>query len=225
MLCSSRLWEGVTGALSGRLGEVQVLPATVEQPSVDACVDAVLDAAPPRFALAGLSLGGIVAMAVCRRAPERVSRLCLLATSARPPTPEQRHAWEQTRSALAAGATARDVQRQLLPVLLGPSATAEQVAATLAMADDVGESVLDAQLQAQATRRDERPGLTGVAEPTLVLAGELDRLCPVEKLAEISSLVPRSRLTVLAGVGHLLSLEDPERVGEAMAAWLGSDQP
>lgn len=224
MLCSPRLWEGVVLSLRARLGAVEVSVPGLEEPSVEACVDAVLDAAPPRFALAGLSLGGIIAMALCRRAPERVTRLCLAATSARPPTPAQLRSWQGTRSALAAGATARDVQQQLLPVLLGPSATAEHEAQTLAMADDVGESVLDAQLQAQATRRDERPGLAGLTMPTLVLAGEQDQLCPVDRLTEISSRVPRSRLMVLTGAGHLLALEEPGLVAAAMAAWLDPTQ-
>jgi pimeloyl-ACP methyl ester carboxylesterase len=225
MLCSPRLWDGVLDTLGARLGTVDARPLPLQGRSVDACVDAVLATAPPRFALAGLSLGGIVAMALRRRAPDRVSRLCLLATSARPPSGEQLDAWARTRAALAAGTTVREVQRDLLPLLLGPSATAEHAATTLAMADDVGRHALDAQLQAQATRRDERPALTAVTEPTLVLAGEADRLCPVEKLAEIRALVPRSRLMVLRGAGHLLTIEDPVAVGEAMAGWLAPPQP
>ncbi|HYH29825.1 MAG TPA: alpha/beta fold hydrolase, partial [Pseudonocardia sp.] len=78
MGCSPRLWSA---ALPGG----PVVHGSLDRPSIDGCVDALLDALPPKFALAGLSLGGIVAMALTRRAPERVERLALLATNARGP--------------------------------------------------------------------------------------------------------------------------------------------
>lgn len=217
MGCSPRLWAGVRD----RLGPVPVpgpvLDATPDRPTIDGCVDALLDALPPRFALAGLSLGGIVAMALVRRAPERVARLALLSTNARPPLPAQRAAWAAQRAALAAGgATARDLQAELLPVLLHDPSCAD---AALAMADDVGTQVLDHQLAAQATRVDERPALARVAVPTLVLAAREDRLCPLDRHEEIAALVPGARLEVLDGVGHLSPLEAPDRVAAALERW------
>jgi pimeloyl-ACP methyl ester carboxylesterase len=212
MGCSSRLWAGVRE----RLGPA--LDGRLDEPSVDGCVDALLAALPPRFALAGLSLGGIVAMALVRRAPHRVTRLALLSTNARAPRPEQRAAWAAQRAALAAGRTARELQAELLPVLLhDPDPALAEVA--LAMADDTGERGLDHQLAAQATRVDERPALARVRIPTLVLAGGEDRLCPVERHAEIAGRVPGARLEVLDGVGHLSPLEAPERVAAALGEW------
>lgn len=208
MNCSPRLWPDLP-ALHGRL----------DHPTVDGCVDALLAELPERFALAGLSLGGIVAMALVRRAPSRVARLCLVSTNARAPTPEQRGAWTAQRAALAAGATARDLQRDLLPVLLHARTPAHDERA-LAMADDVGEESLDRQLAMQATRVDERPGLAAVRVPTLVVAAEHDRLCPVARHEEIHALVPGSRLVVLPGVGHLAPVEDPAGVGGVLAEWL-----
>lgn len=210
MGCSPRMWAGA-------LPDVPVVHATLDRPSIDGCVDALLDSLPPRFALAGLSLGGIVAMALVRRAPERVTRLALLATNARGPTPAQYEAWATARSALAAGRRARDLQRDLLPVLLHDR-THDETA--LAMADDVGAAAFDRQLAAQATRIDERPGLADVRVPTLVLAGAQDRLCPQDRHEEIAALVPGARLEVLAGVGHLSPLEAPARVAVALRSWL-----
>jgi pimeloyl-ACP methyl ester carboxylesterase len=213
MGCSPRLW-------STALPDAPVVHGTLDRPSIDGCVDALLDVLPPRFALAGLSLGGIVAMALVRAAPERVTRLALLATNARGPTPAQYEGWAAARAGFAAGRTARDVQRDLLPVLLHDHA---QDDLALAMAEDLGSAAFDRQLEAQATRIDERPALARVAVPTLVLAGGADRLCPVDRHEEIAALVPGARLEVLEDVGHLVTLEAPERVRAHLTAWLGSE--
>jgi pimeloyl-ACP methyl ester carboxylesterase len=211
MNCSPRLWDGVVDGIHGEL----------TAPTLDGCVDALLDRLPPRFALAGLSLGGIVAMALVRRAPERVARLALIATNARGPTDQQRAAWSAQRAALAAGATARDIQRDLLPVLLHRR-TPDLEAVTLAMADDTGAATLDAQLALQATRIDERPALAAVAVPTLVLAGAEDRICPLDRHEEIAARIPGAHLQVLPGVGHLSPLEAPTEVSAALRSWLAT---
>ncbi len=87
----------------------------------------------------------------------------------------------------------------------------------------MGERALDAQLTAQATRVDERPGLAGVRVPTLVLAASLDRLCPVDRHEEIAAAIPGARLRVLAGVGHLAPLEAPAAVAAALRPWLAGE--
>lgn len=218
MLCAPRLWSGVAEAVAQRGADV--VHAPVGEPSIEGCVDAVLAAAPERFALAGHSLGGVVALAAARRAPDRVSRLALLATSARPPTHAQRAGWRATAAQLRDGASARDVQTSLLPLLLGPGATGAQRELALAMADDVGPAALTAQLAAQATRVDERPHLRRLGVPVLVLAGADDAMVPVAKPTELAALAPRAHLVVLPGVGHLLPVEAPDAVAAAMSRWL-----
>lgn len=212
MGCSPRLWAGALPA------GVPVVHGTIDRPSIDGCVDALLAELPPRFALAGLSLGGIVAMALVRRAPERVTKLALLATNARGPTSAQYDGWAAARARFSAGHAARDVQCDLLPVLLHDHAHDETA---LAMADDLGAAAFDRQLAAQATRIDERPALARVAVPTLVLAGGVDVLCPVGRHEEIAALVPGAQLEVLDGVGHLATVEAPSRVAQALGRWLG----
>ena len=132
MNCSAALWS--------RLEIGPVLTPALTEPSLDAQIERLLDQLPPRFALAGLSLGGIVAMAVARRAPQRVSRLCLMSTNPRQPTPAQLIGWAAQRAELAAGAGARDVQESILSLLLSPTVIREQpdlVQLTLEMADDI----------------------------------------------------------------------------------------
>ncbi|SDT37222.1 alpha/beta fold hydrolase [Microlunatus soli] len=216
MNCSAALWDAV---LPGLPAAVHVVHGRLEQPTIDGCVDDLLDQLPSRFALAGLSLGGIVAMALIRRAPERVTRLCLLATNARAPTAAQLTGWQEEHRRLAAGETARQLQRDLLPVLTAHR-TAALDEAICAMADDIGDQILDTQLAAQATRIDERPALHRVAVPTLVLAAADDALCPVDRHREISAAVPGSRLQILPDIGHLSPLEAPGLISAAVVRWL-----
>ncbi|GAA4872452.1 alpha/beta fold hydrolase [Saccharopolyspora cebuensis] len=206
MNCSARLW-GPAGA-----GAVH---GVLDRPGLATQLDALRDALPERFALAGLSLGGIVAMALTRHVPERVAGLCLMATNARPPTPEQHAAWDAQLARLADGATARELQP--LDLLLHDRTSADRA---LRMADEVGERTLAAQLRLQGTRVDERPALPSVAVPTLVIAGERDRLCPVERHSEIADLVPGAQLHVVPDTGHLLPMEAPDIVAALLGEWL-----
>ena len=213
--CSAALWSALD------LGPA-ITPILTE-PTLDAQVELLLAALPARFALAGLSLGGIVAMALVRRAPDRVTRLCLMSTTSRPPTSSQYAMWARQRAALAAGASARDLQTELKTALLSPAVRAAQpevIEATLAMADTVGPEALDAQLALQATRVDERPGLALIRCPTTIVAAADDALCSLDRHVEIHRLVPASELVVIQRSGHLSPLEQPQQVSQALQRWL-----
>jgi pimeloyl-ACP methyl ester carboxylesterase len=215
MGCSAALWS---------LLDLPVEPVTplLQEPSIDAEVDRLLGLLPARFALAGLSLGAIVSMALVRRAPERVERLCLLSTNPHAPTPQQQAGWADQRSALARR-SARDLQATLLPSLLSPPVIAgrpDLVELTLRMADEVGAVRYDAQLRLQATRVDERPGLGRISCPTMVIAARDDRLCGLDRHTEIAGLVPDADLVVLDDCGHLSPLEQPAAVSAHLRRWL-----
>jgi pimeloyl-ACP methyl ester carboxylesterase len=211
---------GCTPALWSRLDlPGELVTPVLEEPTLDAEVDRLLALLPPRFALAGLSLGGIVAMALVRRAPERVSGLCLMSTNPYGPTAAQRTAWAAQRETLRSRGV-RELQTSLLPLLLSPGRD-DLVPLTLAMADETRAATYDAQLRLQGTRVDERPGLTRVRCPTLVLAARDDRLCGVERHEEIARLVPGAGLAVLEGCAHLSPLERPAEVSGHLRRWLG----
>ena len=225
MNCSPRLWRPVldSSAWEGPRpgGPPDVVQAELRGRSLDDCVDRLLAQLPPRFALAGLSLGAIVALALVRRAPARVTRLALIAVNPRAPRPDQQEAWAAERRRLAGGGTARELQERLLSALVSPghrSPELDQV--VVAMADEVGEAALDDQLAIQQTRRDELPALPRIGVPTLVLAGAEDALVPVERHQEVRDAVPGARLEVLDGAGHLSTLEEPDAVAAALRAWL-----
>ncbi len=211
MGCTAALWSFLT--LPG-----EVITPVLREPSLDGEVDRLLDLLPERFALAGLSLGAIVAMALVRRAPERVTRLGLMSTNPYGPTPAQHEGWAAQREALRTG-SARSLQASLLPLLLSPD-RADLVPLTLAMADETGEETYDAQLRLQGTRVDERPGLAAVRCPTLVVAARDDRLCGVERHEEIARLVPGAELVVLEDCAHLSPFERPVELSAHLGRWL-----
>lgn len=219
MLCTHDLWADVPLPAG-----TDVRAAAIEGSTLEQAVSAVLERAPARFALAGLSLGGTVALAVARTAPERVTRLALLSTNPRPPRPEQRASWLAAASRLDGGASPGDEQRRLLPHLVGPVPAAGRALLerrVVAMADGTGTPALRRQLAVQSSRVDERPALAALRCPVLVVAAADDALCTLEQHEEIASGVPGAVLEVLGATGHLSPLERPEQVGALLSAWMG----
>jgi pimeloyl-ACP methyl ester carboxylesterase len=209
MNCSAALWSKLELG-----GWPSVIMPLLREPTLESQVARLLDELPPRFGLAGLSLGGIVAMAVIRTAPERVSSLILLSTNPHAPTGAQLDGWRMARDALRSGRTARELQQDWLPTLLSEPARRrpDLLEATLGMAETVGEEVLDAQLALQATRIDERPTLRDVHCPTTIIAARQDVLCSVAKHIELNELIRGSSLLIIERCGHLSPLERPSAV-------------
>lgn len=222
LLCDARLWSDVRGALE-EVAEVRVADLTRADSLAGMAEDALaLMEDAPRFALAGLSMGGYVALEIMRRAAPRVSRLARLDTSARPDTPEQtarRHGLLE----LSARGEFRGVTPSLLPLLVHPDRVEGPVAAeVMAMAERVGPAAFLRQQTAIMRRPDARPGLPGIAVPTLVACGEADALTPPELHAEMAALIPGARLHRFAGAGHLPPMEVPAAAGAALRDWLAA---
>ena len=193
--------------------------------SVGEMAASILAAAPPRFALVGLSMGGYVAFEIIRRAPERVTRLALLDTKAELDPPA---AVEGRRAALAdieAGRFVEHVESRL-PVLLGPTAFADPTLreAVRAMAITTGAERYAAQQRAIMDRPDSSGDLAGIACPTLVLCGRDDGLTPVDKHAAMATAIPRARLAVVEQCGHLSALEQPQAATALLRDWLVYDR-
>ena len=178
----------------------------------------MLDATPGRFALAGPSVGGCVALEVMHVAPERVARLD---TSARADTPEQT-ATRRALIRLAQHGRFGEVPRRLLPNMVHPARLDDErlAAAVFGMAQAVGPEAFVRQEEAIIARPDSRGDLPGIACPTLVLCGRQDALTPLPLHEEMASLIPNSSLVVVEGCGHLSTLERPEEVTTVMRAWL-----
>lgn len=181
----------------------------------------VLETAPERFAVAGLSMGGYVAFELVRQAPHRVTRIALLDTSARPDTEEA----TQRRLRLirlAEGDAFEEVHGQLWPRLVHPGRQGDAAleAVVLGMMRDTGVEVFVAQQRAIMGRMDSRPGLSAIAVPTLVLVGEQDAITPPDHARDIADAIPGAELTIVPSCGHLSTLERPDEVNAALARWL-----
>ncbi|KRE03863.1 alpha/beta hydrolase [Bosea sp. Root670] len=191
--------------------------------TLSAIVKRLLEAAPPRFALCGLSMGGYVAFEVLRQAPERVTRLALLDTSAKPATPETNLPREQM-IALAEKGAFDNVTTLLWQKLVAPARLTDEPLRLLVrgMADDVGAEGFVRQQKAIMKRPDSRPLLAGLSIPVLVLVGQEDEITPVAEAQEMAGLVgARGRLAIVPGSGHLSTLEAPEVVTAELLRWLG----
>ena len=172
--------------------------------------------------LAGASMGGMIAMEAARQAPGRVAGLALLGTTARPETPEMR-ALRESAIALFEEGRVREVIAPNVALAFHPANAArpELVQAYLDFVLDAGAEPLIRQNRAVIHRPDARLHLPQVACPTLVVCGEADQLTPPECSAEIAALVPGAVHSVLAGCGHMLTMEQPEAVTGLLVQWLG----
>jgi pimeloyl-ACP methyl ester carboxylesterase len=182
--------------------------------------DALAQAPQGSFALAGHSMGGYVALEVMRQAPERVERLALLNTHARPDSAE---ATENRRRLLALAE--RDfpaVIAALLPKLMTPRHLQDPALVGIVdgMALAVGKEAFRRQQEAIIHRSDSRPHLKAIACPTAVVAARNDQLMPVELLQELADGIAGARLTLIEDCGHMAPIEQPDRVLEAIVAWL-----
>ena len=221
MMCDWRLFSPQLAAL----GRYHVLlAAPTEHDTVAALAADILAAAPPRFALAGLSMGGIVAMEMLHQAPERVERLALLDTNPRAETPEVRaRRIPQIQKAMS-GRLRAVMRDELKPNYLTDGPDRKYILdLCMEMALALGPDVFFRQSRALAARHDRQETLAGFKGPALVLMGAEDRLCPRDRHELMHSLMPQSRLVVIEGAGHLPTLEQPEAVTHELLAWL--DEP
>lgn len=217
MMCDARMWGGIDASLAWPVQHV--LP--VEADSMQALAARVLAEAPPRFALAGLSLGGIVAMEVVRQAPDRVERLALLDTNPRAETASvQARRAPQIARALS-GDLAGVMRDEMKPNYLAPGPDPAAVLdLCMDMALGLGPEVFARQSRALRDRPDQQATIAAYTGPALVLMGAEDRLCPRERHDLMHALMPQSRLVIIPGAGHLPTLEQPSLTAAALREWL-----
>ncbi|MBL8670387.1 MAG: alpha/beta fold hydrolase [Alphaproteobacteria bacterium] len=223
LLCTEELWRAQLPALAP-VAEVRVAHEQTEHDTIAGMARAILDAAPPRFALAGLSMGGIVAFEIMRAAPGRVTRLALLDTLAHAAAGAEEAAVRQGRMDMAARGRFREVVGlQLARFIPGPRlADRALVDRIIAMCETVGPEAYARQERAVLARADSRGSLGAIACPTLVLCGRQDAATPLAWSELIAAGVPGAKLVVVEDCGHLSTMEQPEPVNRALAAWLAA---
>lgn len=222
-LCDAELWRHQIDRLAD-VAEVHVGRHSLDD-SVDAIAHRLLDEMPPGpFAMAGLSMGGYLALSVMRLAPERVTKLCLLDTTARADTPEQ----ARRRADLVELAQQGDFQgstRRMLPVFIHPDRLHEEPLRSdvMAMNKRVGLAAYLRQQKANASRIDARPHLGEIRCPTLVVCGRQDILLPPEHSEELAAAIPGATLVYIEDCAHLPTMERPQAATALMRYWLLRD--
>src|SRR3546814_86471 len=221
LLNDSALWSHQIDGVADLVDDIRV-PDLTRHETVREIAAAILAEAPSRFALAGLSMGGYVALELLRQAPERVERLALLDTSARADSDDQRRR-RTGLIQLADMGRFKGVTPRLLPMLVHPSRL-EDTSVTgpiFEMAARVGRDGFIRQQKAILSRADSLDLLPGIAVPTLVACGRQDQLTPPALAEEMAAAIPGAELAVIEDCGHLPALEYPELTTGLLRRWLG----
>jgi len=225
LLSTDILWQGQLKALA-EAADVRVTQQHLRHGTVDAMADAILAECPPNFAIAGSSMGGYVALLVKQKGGSRVTRLCLVSSTANLNLDKQQ---ERRRMLLelAENGSLDEIKDQMMKVFLNAD---NQKSTHLrgqveAMAENVGIDRLTLQLKALVQGGDLRGELENVDCPTLILCGNADRLLPIDLSREIASGIRQSKLVTIKDAAHLLPLERPDTVSELMRQWLTGELP
>lgn len=219
MMCDARLFGPQIAELSADTA-VMVAPITNGE-RIEEIASGLLDVLPHRFALAGLSMGGIVAMEILRRAPDRVARIALMDTNPLPETPQVAAGREPQIVAARAGRMLEVMREEMKPNYLAPGPQRTDVLdLVMDMAEVLGPEVFVRQSRALQRRPDQQLTLRKCKVPALVLCGRHDVPCPVERHEFMAELIPNAQLRVLENAGHLPTLEQPAETTQALRDWL-----
>ena len=219
MMCDARLFGPQIAELSADHC-VTIAPVTQGE-RIEEIASGLLDQLPARFALAGLSMGGIVAMELLRRAPDRITRIALMDTNPLAETPPVAAAREPQIVGVRTGRLEQVMREEMKPHYLAPGLhRGEVLDLVMEMALTLGPEVFVRQSRALQRRRDKQGTLLKCKVPTLVLCGAHDVLCPVKRHTFMAELIPYARLVVLENAGHLPTLEAPAETTQALRDWM-----
>jgi len=224
LLCDESVWDDVREALGG-VAEARPV-AFPGYDSIPAMAEKVLAEAPSsgRFAVAGHSMGGRVALEIVARAPGRVERLALLNTGVhgrRPGEAEKRQ--ELVDLAYAEGmaaAAARWLSPMLAPERVGDRALMDRLTAMVCRQTP---DSFAGQIRALLNRPEAETGLSRISCPTLLLSGRQDGWSPLSQHEEMAARIPGSRLVAVEDSGHMSIVEQPAAVAAALRHWLTGD--
>jgi pimeloyl-ACP methyl ester carboxylesterase len=221
LLCDAALWQSQINHLKD-IADCMVADTT-RHDRIAALAQDVLMTAPPKFALAGLSMGGYVSLEIMRQAPERVLKLAIFDSTARADTPQQQERRRLLLS-LSRHGQFKGVTPRLLPMLIHPARLDDAALTGLItqMAERVGRAAFIHQQTAILHRQDSRPFLGNITCPTLIAGGRQDAITGPELLQELADNIPGARFEIVENCGHLLPLEQPDSANLLLRQWLGA---
>lgn len=220
LMCDERLFAHQAAALADN---AKVVCARLDGPaSIEGLAGMLLEEHRGALCVAGLSMGGIVAMEMVRQAPERIERLALLDTNHHADLPERFPIRNRQIEDVRNDELARVVTEEMRPTYLAAANAGNSalLALVLDMAVTLGPDLFERQSLALRDRRDQTEALRAYTGPTLVLCGEEDQLCPPSRHREMAGLLTNSQLVIIEHAGHLPTVEQPDMVSAALAHWL-----
>ena len=225
LLCDAQLWRPQVENLSD-IADIWIADHARSDTMAGVARDVLADAPFASFALAGLSMGGYVALEIMHQAPRRVTGLALLDTAATAELLEQTQRRMEFIGMAGCGKFPR-ITEILLPLLIHPSRRAESVLRDVvkSMAKNMGKDAFIRQEHAIMSRSDSLGLLATIACPTLVLCGRQDALTPLALHEEMAAAIKGARLEVIEDCGHLSTLEKPAEVNAALRRWLAAQTP
>lgn len=216
---TQELWDGVRAALPvGIVCHPQENPALDD---VDEIAAEILATAPPRFALAGFSFGGYVALAIAAMAAERIERLALISTGANADS-AQTAASRSELIGLARSGDYESIDGKLTRFLLHPHRQDDAAihARRSRMSSDYGADRFVAHQRAAMARPARDATLASIRVPTLIAVGREDRITPLAQHEEMARRIPAADLVVFERCGHLVPLEAPLALAGALTKWM-----
>ncbi len=219
MMCDSRLFQSQINEFSKQY-MVCVTPASCSKSIENISVE-ILKYLPSKFILIGLSMGGILAMEIIKKAPERVMKIVLMDTNYKSETSEIRSK-RLPQIKLVNKGLLEDVMRQQIQnnYLRKDKKNQKIIDLCLSMATDLGKDVFINQSKALATRKDYKETLKNIRVPSLIICGKHDRLCPIKVHMEMESLIENSTLEIVPDSSHLPTLEQPLLTNKILTKWL-----
>ncbi len=228
IICDRTVWEPQIAALAD-LADMEVAEHDASD-SLGALAQRLLRRAPERFALAGHSMGGRIALEVMRRAPERVTKLALMDTGFEArrdgKAGETETAGRYRLLEIARTQGMRAMGTQWLQKMIHPDRCDDMqiTTAILDMIERVAVEKYAAQIQALLHRQEALSVLTQIRCPTLILCGREDAWSPLQRHQQMNALIPGSHLIVIEHCGHMSTLERPQQVADAMRKWMEEEE-
>jgi pimeloyl-ACP methyl ester carboxylesterase len=223
LTCDATFWRHQLAALQPDL-HCRV-PRLHDDTSIDDMARSALAVADGPLQVVGHSMGGRVAMAMVRLAPERIVSLALLDTGAHPVGPEE-PTRRQVRLDLAQRGGMADLAADWVPKMVHPDRLGDDpvdralLEEITAMVTSYSVTQYRGQIEALLNRVDERPTLRRITCPTLVACGSHDSWSPVDQHRELAAAIPQARLEVIDGAGHMVAMERPDLTTALLADWL-----
>lgn len=219
LLCDARIFESQIRDLSQ--DHAVMFAPTTRGERMEEVASQILTWAPSKFALAGMGMGGMVAMEVLRRAEDRVTRIALISTSPQADTPETAAARETHIIAARAGRWADVLQHEINSTWMAPTSDKVELVRQLTeMGNALGPDVYVKQARTLQRRKDQQATLRSIKQPTVVICGRHDGQYQLKRHEFLAELIPYAQLEVIEQSGYLPTLESPDAVTDVLRAWM-----